>query len=142
MSSSAVNRPPVTVRGLDHLVLRVSDAEVSTEWYQTKLGLEPLRLEEWRAGDAPFVSMRLDDTTIIDLQEAEKDGTNMDHLAVVIDDDLDDVIASGEFEIIRGPNRLYGAQGWGHGVYVLDPDDNVVELRTYDPAEMGSPTNV
>lgn len=138
MSSSAANRAPVTVRGLDHIVLRVSDAEVSTEWYRTKLGLEPLRLEEWRAGDAPFVSMRLDDTTIIDLQEAEKDGTNMDHLAVVIDDDLDHVIASGEFEIIRGPNRLYGARGWGHGVYVLDPDQNVVELRTYDPADPGS----
>lgn len=141
MSPTSATSSPVTVRGLDHIVLRVRDAEVSTEWYRTKLGLEPLRLEEWRAGDAPFVSMRLDGATIIDLQEAESDGTNMDHLAVVIEEDLEQVIAAGDFEIIRGPNRLYGAQGWGHGVYVLDPDGNVVELRTYDPVSDGASNN-
>ncbi len=26
---------------------------------------------------------------------------------------------------------LWGAQGYGEGVYVRDPDGNMVELRTY-----------
>ncbi len=122
-----------TVIGLDHIVLRVRDAEASMEWYRDKLGLEPVRLEEWRRGEAPFVSMRLDDHTIIDLQEATtgSEGVNMDHLAIVIKGDLDAIKASGEFDVLRGPNRLFGAQGWGHGIYVHDPDKNVVELRTY-----------
>ncbi|MFT7600008.1 MAG: catechol 2,3-dioxygenase-like lactoylglutathione lyase family enzyme [Acidimicrobiales bacterium] len=129
----------LSVSGMDHIVLRVSDAEASTAWYQNKLGLEPVRLDEWRAGEAPFVSMRIDATTIIDLQEIDDQDpgrsdlfVNMDHVALVVDDSLDDIIASGEFEIIRGPNRLFGARGWGHGVYVRDPDGNVVEFRTYD----------
>ena len=119
---------------MDHIVLRVADAEASTAWYRDVLGLEPVRLDEWRAGEAPFVSMRIDETTIIDLQQADRggEGVNVDHVALVIEDDLDAVIASGRFDIIRGPNRLFGARGWGRGIYIEDPDGNVVELRTYD----------
>jgi catechol 2,3-dioxygenase-like lactoylglutathione lyase family enzyme len=124
----------IVVSGMDHIVLRVADAEVSAAWYRDKLGLEPLRLEEWRAGEAPFVSMRIDATTIIDLQENDRggDGVNMDHVALVVDDDLESIIAGGEFDVVRGPLRLFGARGWGHGIYVRDPDGNVVEFRTYD----------
>jgi catechol 2,3-dioxygenase-like lactoylglutathione lyase family enzyme len=122
---------------MDHIVLRVADAEVSTAWYRDKLGLEPVRLEEWRAGDAPFVSLRVDTTTIIDLVEKDRggDGVNMDHVAIVVDDDLQAIIDSGEFDVIRGPVRLFGAKGWGHGIYVHDPDGNVVEFRSYDYSE-------
>ena len=127
----------LTVRGMDHIVLRVADAEISAAWYRDQLGLEPVRLEEWRRGEAPFVSMRVDDRTIIDLQQADRGGSgnervNMDHVALVVEESLDDIIASGDFEVIRGPNRLFGAQGWGHGIYVNDPDGNVVEFRVYD----------
>lgn len=127
----------VTVRGMDHIVLRVADAEISAAWYRDRLGLEPVRLEEWRRGEAPFVSMRIDGDTIIDLQEADRGGpgnekVNMDHVALVVDESLESIVSSGEFDVIRGPNRLFGAQGWGHGVYVNDPDGNVVEFRVYD----------
>jgi len=36
------------------------------------------------------------------------------------------------FRVVDGPDTRYGAQGDGWSIYVLDPDDNVVELRTYD----------
>jgi catechol 2,3-dioxygenase-like lactoylglutathione lyase family enzyme len=122
----------VKVVGHDHVVLRVADAERSLAFYSGQLGLVPERLEEWRAGEAPFVSVRVDATTVIDLQEGDRTGVNVDHFALVVEDvDLDELAASGKFDVVRGVGRLWGAQGFGHGLYVADPDGNVVELRTY-----------
>ena len=124
--------PDVQVTGVDHVVLNVADAEASVRWY-ARLGLEPVRLEEWRRGDAPFVSLRVDAGTVIDLQERERTGINADHVCFTVGDevDIDALAASGAFEVLRGPRRLYGARGWGRGFYVQDPDGNVVELRNY-----------
>lgn len=124
--------PVVQVRGLDHVVLLVADARRSLDWWCGALGAEPVRVDEWEAGEVPFPSVRLDATTIIDLFEGERTGTNLDHLCVVLDDvDLAEVAASGRFDVLRGPSDLFGAQGQGTGLYVRDPDGNVVELRTY-----------
>lgn len=120
------------VTGLDHVVLNVADARRSLAWWQELLGAEPVRLAEWEAGEAPFLSVRLDATTIIDLLETERTGVNADHVCVLVEDaDLADVAASGAFEVLGPPRTLFGAQGWGTGLYVRDPDGNVVELRTY-----------
>lgn len=120
------------VTGLDHVVLNVADARRSLAWWQGLLGAEPVRLAEWEAGEAPFLSVRLDDATIIDLLETERSGVNADHVCVVVEGaDLTDVADSGEFDVVVPPRRLFGARGWGTGLYVRDPDGNVVELRTY-----------
>ena len=42
----------------------VSDVERSVAWWQGLLGLEPVRLEEWRRGEVPFVSVRISPSTI------------------------------------------------------------------------------
>jgi len=125
----------VQATGLDHIVLRVADAEASMNWYVQKLGLVPERLEQWRAGQVPFPSVRINAETVIDLLEAESAGDNLDHFAVLITDaDLDALAESGEFNVVRSPRTLWGAQGAGLGMYVADPDGNVVELRTYPSA--------
>ncbi|TVR28403.1 MAG: VOC family virulence protein [Ilumatobacter sp.] len=124
------------VTGLDHIVLRVADMERSVAWYRDELGLEPVRLDEWRAGRAPFVSMRVDEGTIIDLQQGDITGINMDHLALVVEGadltDLTDLAASGRFGEVGPPRRLFGARGTGSGIYLRDPDGHTVELRSYD----------
>ena len=121
------------VVGHDHVVLTVADAERSLAFYSGQLGLAPERLDERRAGEASFVSVRADATTVVDLQEGDRTGVNVDHFALVVEGvDLHDLVTSGEFEVVRGVARLWGAQGYGHGVYVADPDGNVVELRVYD----------
>lgn len=121
------------VSGLDHVVLNVRDAEASLRWYGEHLGLQPERLEEWRRGEAPFVSLRVDAGTIIDLQELERTGVNADHLAFVVDRaHFDRFVADPPVPIERGPMRLFGARGVGEGVYVRDPDGNRVELRVYE----------
>jgi catechol 2,3-dioxygenase-like lactoylglutathione lyase family enzyme len=122
----------VKVLGLDHIVLRVADVERSLAWYRDELGLEPERVEEWRRGEVLFPSVRIDKTTVIDLLKAERSGENMDHVCVVIaPEDLDALKASGRFDVVTGPSRVWGAQGDGLGLYVRDPDGNVVELRHY-----------
>lgn len=120
------------VVGLDHVVLVVRDVEESLRWYCGVLGLEAERLEEWRGGTVPFPSVRLDATTIIDLLAGEPDGGDLDHLAVTVEGvELEDLAASGLFDVAGGPASLFGARGQGRGLYVRDPDGHVIELRTY-----------
>lgn len=122
----------VKVVGLDHVVLSVADVERSLAWYRDELGLEPLRVEEWRRGEVLFPSLRVEEGTIIDLLQTDRTGQNVDHVCLVIEpQDLDAVKRSGRFEVVDGPARRFGARGDGTSLYVLDPDGNTVELRHY-----------
>ena len=79
-----------------------------------------------------FASLRITDTTLIDVFQGDRSGMNVDHVALVVDDiDLDELAASGRFEVDMGPADLWGAQGNGRGLYIRDPAGNRVELRTY-----------
>lgn len=120
------------VRGLDHIVLNVADAERSMRWYRDRLGLEPERYEEWKAGQAPFVSVRIDEGTIIDLFETDRSGENLNHLALWVTGDVESIVAHDDVELVRRSPRVFGARGWGSAVYIRDPDGNEVELRQYD----------
>jgi catechol 2,3-dioxygenase-like lactoylglutathione lyase family enzyme len=116
----------------DHIVLVSPDPERLVAWYAEHLGTPVLRLEEWRRKEVPFVSLRVSPTFLIDVMEGERTGTNVDHVALTVTGvDLDELAASGRFEVEMGPADLYGAQGIGRGLYTTDPDGNRVELRTY-----------
>jgi catechol 2,3-dioxygenase-like lactoylglutathione lyase family enzyme len=121
----------IKVIGLDHIVLNVADIERSLAFYVHRLGLRPLRVEEWRLGEAPFPSVAIDYTTIIDLFASAPTGENLNHFALVIAAaDLQERRDSGEFDVVEGPATRWGAQGYGTSLYIHDPDDIVVELRT------------
>jgi catechol 2,3-dioxygenase-like lactoylglutathione lyase family enzyme len=132
--SQAVNTP-VTVTGLDHVVLRVASLERSIEFYGKVLGcpiereLQTPRLVQLRAG-----------TSMIDLVPCEpgekpqmsKDGRNMEHYAVRIAK-MDAAAITAHLEkhgVAAGPVlRRYGAEGYGSSIYITDPDGNTVELK-------------
>jgi catechol 2,3-dioxygenase-like lactoylglutathione lyase family enzyme len=123
------------VIGFDHLVLIASDVERSLAFYCGPLGLGPVRVDEWRAGKAPFPSVRVSETTIIDIVPASGDsptGSNVDHICLVVEPlDWQQVVDSGEFTVLDGPGARFGAQGTAQSLYVRDPDGNTVELRWY-----------
>ncbi len=123
------------VTGLDHVVLRVQDVERSLAFYQGVLGLEGVRVEEWRRGETFFPSVRVSDDVIIDLLAAPAEhagAENVDHICLVVEPiDWNAVVAQGTFDVVDGPDTRFGAHGDGQSLYVRDPDRNVVELRYY-----------
>jgi len=124
----------MAVRGFDHLVLRCGDVERTLAWYLDVLGLEPVRVDQWRRGEAPFPSVRVSVTTIIDLVAGPSDDGRLDHLCLEVDPtDLSALAEAQGLEVLEGPVPRFGAQGTGTSIYVRDPDGLTVELRHYGP---------
>lgn len=120
------------VIAFDHLVLNVEDVDRALAFYCGPLGLEPVRVDEWRAGKAPFPSVRVSPTTIIDLVAHPRGESNVDHLCLVVEPlDWHEVVESGVFTVVDGPGTRFGARGDAQSLYVLDPDGNTIELRWY-----------
>ncbi|WP_189823868.1 VOC family protein [Streptomyces finlayi] len=120
------------IKAFDHLVLNVSDVEKSLAFYAGQLGLEPVRVDEWRAGKVPFPSLRVTAETIIDLMSRPRGESNVDHICLTVEPlDWAEFIASGAFTVLEGPVDRFGARGTATSVYVQDPDGNTVELRWY-----------
>ncbi|MER7579825.1 VOC family protein [Kitasatospora sp. NPDC097691] len=120
------------VIAFDHLVLNVSDVERSLAFYAGLLGLEPVRVDEWRAGKVSFPSVRVTADTIIDLTDRPRQESNVDHICLTVEPlDWQEVIDAGTFTVLEGPVPRYGARGTATSVYVSDPDGNTVELRWY-----------
>ena len=120
-----------SVTGFDHVVVNSTDIERSLAWYCDELGLEPVRVDEWRRGEVLFPSVRVNADTIIDLFPAERTGENMNHFCLVIEPtDLDALAA--HFPDARRADGLFGAQGFASSLYVKDPDGNTIELRYYE----------
>jgi catechol 2,3-dioxygenase-like lactoylglutathione lyase family enzyme len=124
--------PVVQVTELDHIVLDVTDVERSLSWYTDVLGLEPIRVDEWRRGEVVFPSMRISPSTIIDLLPLDPSGENINHFCLVVaPTDFDALARSGEVDVVDGPGTRFGARGDATSLYVRDPDGNTVELRYY-----------
>lgn len=124
---------PIRVLGLDHIVLSTEHVDDMLAFYTTVLGLEGVRVDEWRRGEVPFPSLRVDATTLIDLMSGERTGINLNHFCLVIESaDLDELAAGGVVDVARGPvGGLFGAQGFARSLYINDPDGNLIELRSY-----------
>jgi glyoxylase I family protein len=128
-AEQAVAVPRAT--GVDHIVLVVPDVAAVVDWYRDELGMGVERREEFERGEVPFVSLRIDEGTLIDVMPGERGGENVNHVAVRVDVDVDELAASGRYDIEIGPADLFGAKGMGRGIYIRDPAGNLVELRSY-----------
>ena len=123
---------------LDHLVLKMRDEPAMIHFYTQVVGLEPERLAEYRDGQVPFPSVRINETTIIDLfpTTLEAPATpNLDHFCLTLDRASWELVRQRLTEYgaeIDGPHTRWGALGNGTSIYVSDPDGNGVEMKTYD----------
>jgi cytokinin dehydrogenase len=128
---------------LDHIVLNVADVERSLAFYEGVLGLPAERVDAWRRGELRFPSVRVSESTIIDLVHAPSEPAerrlNLAHFCLVTeDDDLDGVasmLSDAGVQIEVGPAVRSGARGNALSIYFRDPDENLIELRTYAQAQ-------
>ena len=127
------------LRGIDHVVLRVTDIEVMRRFYCDVLGAahvayrQQFGMSHLRAGEA-----------MIDLIEVNgplgraggaapgREARNMDHLCLRVDPfDQQAVVAHLERHGVKvGDIRnRFGAEGNGISIYITDPEGNTVELK-------------
>ena len=135
----------IEIRGLDHVVLRISDLTRSLRFYVEMLGCR----EERRSDALGLVQLRAG-ANLIDLIDVGSplgklggpapgaQARNVDHIALQLE----------HFDVARIREQLtafgvepgdvaqrYGALGMGPSMYVRDPDGNVVELKGPPGAE-------
>jgi catechol 2,3-dioxygenase-like lactoylglutathione lyase family enzyme len=143
------------VTGFDHAAIPTADAARLLAFYES-LGFGTAGADEWRAGRARVFALTFGDNKINvhpeDLVEhrgqpwylrgpTAEPGCGdfcfvweggLDHLLTVL--------AAAGVEVVEGPvprigGRAGGTAG-GVSVYVRDPDDNLLEFISYDPADV------
>jgi catechol 2,3-dioxygenase-like lactoylglutathione lyase family enzyme len=129
----------IEIRGLDHVVLRVSDLARSLRFYVELLGCtqerrsDALGLVQLRAG-ASLIDLIVVDSPLGKLggPAAGAQARNLDHFALQLARFDAAAIAAQLTAAGVEPGDVaqrYGAQGMGPSMYVKDPDGNVVELK-------------
>jgi extradiol dioxygenase family protein len=130
------------VIGLDHLVVNVKDMDAALEFYGDVLGLEVLRLDQFRRGQVGFVSVRVSGQSLIDLRPSETSGAapasvgaNVDHFCLVLEPtDMAALMENlkGRGIAVAGPvSPRWGSAGNGPSFYLWDPEGNKIELKCY-----------
>lgn len=133
---------------LDHIVLNIEDDESMIDFYTRVLQLPAERLAGYRAGEAPFPSVRINQDTVIDLFPKKlweqnisggKGFSNLNHfcLSLTTKDwlDLHRRLRDHTIAISEGPVQRWGARGSGTSIYFTDPEGNVIEARCYDGSD-------
>lgn len=130
---------------LDHIVLNIEDDETIIDFYTKILMLPAERLEAYRAGNAPFPSVRINQNTVIDVFPKklwEQDVLtgqgfrNLNHFCLSLTkndwEDLHRRLLNNQIPISEGPVQRWGARGTGTSLYFPDPEGNVIEARFYE----------
>lgn len=130
----------IKILSVDHIVFNVADVERSLEFYADRLGLQPERVDEFRAGKVPFPSVRINAGTIIDFfppayHKTAPGGQNVNHIALTLENTPAQIAAylnERGIAIVREMTGNFGAQGdTAHAFHVFDPDGNMLELHAY-----------
>ena len=130
----------IRIKKLDHVVIRVKDAEKVIEFYCHVLGCTVERrsspnigIVQLRAGDA-LIDIVTVDSEIGRMGGAApgKEGHNMDHFCVRLENFDEEAIR--DHLAIHGVigsklEKRYGAEGQGPSIYIQDPEGNTVELK-------------
>jgi len=129
----------INIRGLDHVVLRITDMERACRFYADVLGC---RVEKRQDGIG-LVQLRAG-LSLIDLVDIDgklgraggaapgAEGRNMDHFCVRVEPyDEQAILAHLKAHDVRigDIGSRYGAEGEGPSIYIFDPDGNTVELK-------------
>jgi glyoxylase I family protein len=129
----------ITVRDIDHLVLRVRDIEAMRRFYCDVLGATHVAWRPEYGMSHLKVGRSMIDLITVDGKLGRaggaapgREGRNLDHLCLRVEPfDQEAIVAhlkSHGIEVgeIR---RRYGAEGNGISIYLTDPEGNMVELK-------------
>ncbi len=134
---------------IDHVVLWVDDPTKSLDFFVDVVGLRPVRQQEFEEGTASFPSVRLNDSTILDLMSTDMlsgvqeftggsnaGGAPINHVCFSMNAEeyaaLRARLIAQEIELASGGEGAFGAQGLARSSeYFSDPDGNVIEIRHY-----------
>jgi glyoxylase I family protein len=129
----------LTIKHLDHLVLRVVDLRAMQDFYTGVLGCKVEKVQE----DLGLYQLRAG-TALIDLVPVDGllgrkgggapgvEGRNLDHFCLRVDPFDAEAITTHLRAHGADPAPVasrYGAEGQGPSIYVTDPEGNVVELK-------------
>ncbi len=130
---------PITVREIDHLVLRVRDVAGMVRFYGEVLGCAVAR----RQDEIGLVQLRAG-RSLVDLVDVAgrlgrpggaapgKEGRNLDHLCLRVEP-FDEAAIRAHLARHGVPagetGSRFGAEGEGPSIYIEDPEGNVVELK-------------
>ena len=134
---------PFSIRGLDHLVLRIADLDRSIAFYCGVLGCtverrqEAIGLIQLRAGRSLIDLVPLDGKLgsaggAGPGADPGAGGRNVDHFCLRIDPFDAPAITAYLRDNGQSPGDVaprFGADGEGPSIYLTDPDGNVVELK-------------
>lgn len=134
---------------IDHVVLWVDDPGNSLKFYVDIIGMRPVRQMEFEKGIAAFPSVRLNESTILDLMNrdmlsgvqkfsggGDSGGAPINHICLSMNAEeymalRARLIAQGVV-LTSGGERAFGARGRAErSEYFRDPDCNVLEIRHY-----------
>ncbi len=120
--------PPVTITGLDHLVLTVADVDQSIAFYQRVLGMQPVGFGQGRRALTFGPSkINLHQAGHELTPHAARPAPGTADLCLVTSTPLDAVVAhlaASGVAVEEGPVPRTGAQGPMTSVYIRDPDHN------------------
>lgn len=123
---------PFEIEFLDHIAIRVSNMSRSQEWYVNTLGLEVVKYEEW--GEYPVFMVRgnfgiaLFPANPEDPKIPVSRNVKIDHFAFRVTPEA----FRQAIDYFKRHDIFYEIQDhyYFESVYLLDPDQHIVELTT------------
>jgi catechol 2,3-dioxygenase-like lactoylglutathione lyase family enzyme len=138
---------------IDHVVLWVDSPTNSLAFFVDVVGLHAVREHDYEEGSATFPSVRLNDSSILDLMDrntvslvreftgdgGDGGGRPINHICLSMNateySALRARLLAQEVDLVSGGEHSFGAQGVAErSEYFRDPDGNVIEIRHYDKA--------
>jgi glyoxylase I family protein len=130
---------PITIREIDHVVLRVIDLARMQRFYHEVLGCAEVRrqdeigLVQLRAGSAMLDLVPVDGKLgRMGGSAPGPEGRNVDHVCFRVEP-FDEAAIRAHLTahgVEAGPvESRFGAEGEGPSIYLHDPEDNMIELK-------------
>lgn len=119
---------------IDHVVLTVTDIEASVAFYCRVLQMEAVTFANGRRA-LHFGHQKIN-LQLLGQEPRNRASVGAGDLCLITHWPLPQVVAHLQAEgvaIVEGPVAKTGAQGTIQSVYLLDPDQNLIEISVYPP---------